>query len=197
MLGTTQEDLEKLNNFHHRCVHTVLGITSQRQWEGYISSATVREKWGDVETIETTLVRRRLEWLGHLARMGDYRLPNICLFGWLPQTRPCRGPRRRWRGVVKRDLKGARNEQQRMVQQLRHKMGKWLKPWSQKLSDHQQVQEARRPGTEKNVVCSECGRCFRMECDKACHKCTAERDKPVIEQIGAVHCKRCRRWFKS
>ena len=31
------------------------------------------------------------------------------------------------------------------------------------------------------MVCSECGRCFRRECDKARHKCTAERDKPVSE----------------
>ena len=42
-----RKDLKRLN----RCVHTVLGITNQRQWEERISSVTVREWWGDVETI--------------------------------------------------------------------------------------------------------------------------------------------------
>ena len=74
-----RRDLSRLNSFHHRCVCMVLGITSQRQWEERISSATVREQWEDVETIETKLICRRLEWLGHLARLGDYRLPKICL----------------------------------------------------------------------------------------------------------------------
>ena len=89
--------LRKLNTFHHRCVGTVLRISNQRQWEERISLASVREMWGNVETITTKLMRRRLEWLGHLARMPDYHLPKICLFSWLPQTRPPGGPRRRWR----------------------------------------------------------------------------------------------------
>ena len=97
---------------------------------------------------------------------------------------------------MKRDLKEAEMSDSKWYNKAQDR-GKWLKAWSQKLSDHQQVQEARRPGTEKNVVWSECRRCFRRECDKACHKCTAERDKPVSEQIGAIQCERCRRWFKS
>ena len=38
-----RRDVKKLNSFHYRCIHT--------------------EQWGDVETIETKLVRRCLEWL--------------------------------------------------------------------------------------------------------------------------------------
>ena len=41
-----RRDLKKLNRFHHRCVCTVLGITSQRQWEKHIMSTAVREQWG-------------------------------------------------------------------------------------------------------------------------------------------------------
>ena len=55
--------LKGLNSFHHRCICMVL----QRQWEERISSAAVREQWSDVETIDTKLMRRCLEWLGHLA----------------------------------------------------------------------------------------------------------------------------------
>ena len=97
--------LRKLNTFHHRCVRAVLGISNQRQWEERISSASVREMWGDVETITIKLMRRRLEWLGHLARMPDYRLFKIYLFSWLPQTCLPGRLRRRWRDLVKLDLK--------------------------------------------------------------------------------------------
>ena len=51
-----RKDLRKLNSFHHKCVRMVLGITNQRQWEERISSAAVREQWGDVEMIETKLM---------------------------------------------------------------------------------------------------------------------------------------------
>ena len=47
-----RRDLRSLNSFHHRCVSTVLGITSQSKWEECISSDIVREQWEDVETIE-------------------------------------------------------------------------------------------------------------------------------------------------
>ena len=46
-----------------------------------------------------------MEWLGHLARMPDQRMPKAALFGWIPQPRPRGGPCRRWRDVIKKDLK--------------------------------------------------------------------------------------------
>ena len=49
----------------------------------------------------------------------------------------------------------------------------------------------------KDVICALCGRSFRRECDKARHKCIAERERPIEEQSGAVQCPRCERWFYS
>ena len=40
-------------------------------------------------------------WLGCLTN----RIPKSVLFGWLSQPRPQGGPRRRWRDVIRRDLK--------------------------------------------------------------------------------------------
>ena len=71
-----RKHLKKLKSFHHRCLRAVLGITNCQQWEQRISSATVRERWGCVETITTKAVRRRLEWLGHLARMSRSSAPQ-------------------------------------------------------------------------------------------------------------------------
>ena len=78
--------------------------------------------------------RRRLEWLGHLARMQDHRLPKICLFEWLPKTRPCGGPRRGWRDLVNRDLKaGGVGDGNWYSEQDRRK---WKEAWGQSLSEH-------------------------------------------------------------
>ena len=66
------------------------------------------------------------------------------------------------------------------------------------MSEHQQAQEARRLEAEQKVVCTECGRCFRRESDKARHKCIAERRRKLVrEQADAVQCEICERWFRS
>ena len=51
------------------------------------------------------VTKRRLEWLGHLARMPDNRTPKVSLFSWLPEPRPQGGPPKRWRDVIRSDLK--------------------------------------------------------------------------------------------
>ena len=137
--------------------------------------------------------KRRLEWLGHLARMPSYRIPKKTLFSWLPQTRPCGGPRRRWRDLLKRDMKDAGIPENSWYDEALHR-GRWYEAYNQGLSDYQQRQTR---GLSRDVECDECGRCFRREGDKARHKCTAERQQPVWEQRGAVQCTVCRRWFKS
>ena len=102
--------LKHLDTFHHRCIRSALGITNRQQWEEHITSETVRRRWGDAETITIKLMKCRLEWLGHVARMYDSRIPRITLFGWLPQPHPRCGPKRRWRDVVKKDFQIANND---------------------------------------------------------------------------------------
>ena len=49
-----RKHLKKMNTFHHRCIHTVLGITNKRQWEERLSSEKVK-------TITEKLMKRRLD----------------------------------------------------------------------------------------------------------------------------------------
>ena len=65
----------------------------------------MRRRWENEETAAVKVIKRRLELLGHLARMADHRIPKSALFGWLPQVRPRCDPRRRWKDVIRRDLK--------------------------------------------------------------------------------------------
>ncbi|XP_065896190.1 uncharacterized protein [Dysidea avara] len=60
---------------------TILGISRKKQWEQHITSEATRHMWDDPETISEKLIRHQLEWLGHLARMGDSRTPKRTLFG--------------------------------------------------------------------------------------------------------------------
>ena len=44
----------------------------------------MRNRWGDEENITTKLMKERLEWLGHAARMPNNGIPKIALFSCLP-----------------------------------------------------------------------------------------------------------------
>ena len=96
--------LAQLNTFHHRCIRAVLGITRKQQWERHISSQQLRSQWRDPDTV-VAKTKRRLEWLGHVARMPDYRVPKKALFGWLCNPLPPGGPWKRCRDLIRTDLK--------------------------------------------------------------------------------------------
>ena len=66
-----RKDLKRLDSFHNRCIHSTLGITNQQQWDNHITSQSIRRQWGDMETVSDKVSKRRLEWLGYLARMPD------------------------------------------------------------------------------------------------------------------------------
>ena len=38
---------------------------------------------------------------------------------------------------------------------------------------------------------------FARPQDKSRYKCLREREKPVCDQVGAVQCRHCDRWFRS
>ena len=113
---------------------------------------------------------------------------KITLFGWLPQTRPQGGPRRRWRDLVKSDLKPVGIQERGWYEEAQHRK-QWYVTCNEGLSRHQPDQQRRRE-MAPHVKCRVCGRCFRRESYKASHKCTAERQKPVQEQ-GAVEYLMC------
>ena len=75
-------------------------------------------------------MKRRLQWLGHVARMSDKRIPKMALFGWLPLPRPSYGPKRRWRDVVKRDMQQANISVNTWYDEAQHR-GKWFEAWKE------------------------------------------------------------------
>ena len=189
--------LNRLNAFRHRYIRTVLvlGITRKQQWEQHITSTQTLDLWGDHETVSTKIAKRRLEWLGHIARMPDHRMPKMSLFGWLPQTRPPGGPRKRWRDVIRKDLQALGIPEERWYQATQSRE-EWCTLY-QGLQNDQSQQGHAKPSQQSRVRCLTCNRSFQRESDMKRHKCLAERAKPIQEQKGAVQCTVCLRWFRS
>ena len=100
-----QRDIRRLEGFHHRCLRSILGIGRMQQRLQHISNEKMRQWFGMPTSLEVTIACRRLQWLGHVARMEDSRLPKQFLFGWLSHPRPAHGVKLRWRDKVRRDLK--------------------------------------------------------------------------------------------
>ena len=65
-----KKNLKRLDSFYNRCV------TNKQQWSERITSLELRQRWGDPETAAMKVMKHRLEWLGHLARMPDHRIPT-------------------------------------------------------------------------------------------------------------------------
>ena len=196
---TLKKHTKKLNTFHHRCIRTILGISNKQQWDERISSTEVRRRWGNEETVEEKIRRRRLEWLGHVARMPDNRIPKSALFGWLPQPRPPGGPRRRWKDVIRRDLKNIKVAEDVWYGEAVRSRAGWRAMCRLGIDNLAETrsQSFQREAVSREVECEVCFRKFRRESDKKRHKCLSERNKPVNQQKGAAQCQSCRKWFRS
>ena len=60
------------------CVRTILGVSRYQQWQERLSTRTVAGMFGMALSIPDLVMDRRLQWLGHLGRMGEGRLPRRC-----------------------------------------------------------------------------------------------------------------------
>ena len=71
----------------------------------HISNEKVWQWVGMPTSLEVMIACRKLQWLGHVARIDDSLLPKQLLFGWLSHLHPAHGVKLRWRDKVRRDLK--------------------------------------------------------------------------------------------
>ena len=156
-----KKQLKKLDSFHNRCIRTIMGISNKQQWEQHITSVEIRRKWGDPETATLKAKKRRLEWLGHVARMPDHCIPKVCLFSWLPQPHPCGGPRLRWRDLIRKDLKVSEKQWYEVATTSR---SRWRTTYSEGLEEPSTTNEScslydERPPNQ--YMCEQCNRSFR------------------------------------
>ena len=147
--------MKKLEVFHNRCLRGILGISTVQQRRERITTIEVRRKIALHDSLEGIIMKHRLRWLGHVARMSESRIPKQLLFGWLPQPRPAHGPRKRWRDRVQQDLKCFNIDGSRWFE-LAQDRAAWRLDCRQGLAVFTQMQEER--DTEKRAA-----RCRRRE----------------------------------
>ena len=185
-----RRDLQRLDGFHHHCIRVVLCVSRRKQWDEHLSNYQLRTQWGDAALVSDRIRKRRMEWLGHMARLDDGRVPKQLLFGCLPSTRPACGPRRRWRDVVASDLDRLGISTAEWYGLARNRQGWRSDVLDASLDPPDLPQDSR-------VQCVTCSCSFRWAGDRARHKCVAERRLPTHLQRGAVQCLMCSRWFAS
>ena len=103
--ATKAKSMRRLNGFHNHCVRTIMGVSRHHQWKNRISTRQLAVAVGIEESMDDLLMKHRLRWLGHVARMEPERLPKQVLFGELLKKRPSHGVKRRWRDLAAADVK--------------------------------------------------------------------------------------------
>ena len=181
-----KRDMVAINNFHHRSLRFILGVSRLDQQLQHVNNQELRRRWGDMALPSDTVRHRRLQWLGHVARMPDNRLPKLILFSFFSDPRPACGPRLRWKDLVARDLRfgGIVN---------------WLTLAQDRPAWREAIAKTPDDLVECNnnkVTCKVCNRSFTARGIHR-HKCSAVRSLPVAQQPGARHCGVCDRWFQS
>lgn len=180
-----RKDEARIDQFHHRCLRIILGVSRLDQELEHITNTDLRKRWGSNDLLSDVLRHRRLQWLGHVARMPDERLPKQLMFGWLPQTRPAHGPRLRWKDRARSDLATVQADDWFATAQDRPE-------WRQLCK-----REVPHPPRPQSVTCPVCQRTFKSRAGLTRHKCSDIRQLPVQDQPGSKQCSTCRRWFKS
>ena len=77
----------KLKKFHHASARAMCRISMWHTQAFSITTASVLQLL-KLRHIETYVIRRQLQWAGHIARMGPERLPRKFLTSWCYNARP-------------------------------------------------------------------------------------------------------------
>ncbi|BDA49971.1 probable RNA-directed DNA polymerase from mobile element jockey [Coccomyxa sp. Obi] len=97
--AVTNEDIRKLEVFQMKCLRRILGISLLER----IPNAVTRAQC-DIPEVANLIRYRRLRYLGHVARMGDTRLPLQFMFGTISGTGTRGRPMKSWNDYVRDDL---------------------------------------------------------------------------------------------
>ena len=97
------KQLKRLEQFHQRCLRSIMNI----KWQDYTTNNEVLER-AEIPSIEAMLMLRQIRWAGHVSRMEDTRMPKEIFFGELSEGKRNRGaPWKRYKDQLKRQLNQA------------------------------------------------------------------------------------------
>ena len=167
-----QSPERRLTSFYNRCVRTILGVTRFQQWKERLTSKTLLGRFGMSWSIPDFIMDRRLQWLGHVGRMSEERLPKMMLFGELRKKRPCHGTKKRWRDQMSGDLQAIcmKEDWYQLCQDRKEWYGKCRTGVDEVAScKRRNTCAANCQDQGRSFVC-QCGRTFRRQGDLTRHR---------------------------
>jgi Reverse transcriptase (RNA-dependent DNA polymerase) len=181
--------LKQLERFHQQCLRRVLMIG----WKSFVPDTEILKKAG-IQSIESTILKYRLRWLGHVVRLQDSRLPKQLLYGELLGSRPPFKPRKRFKDGIKDALKKAKislDTWEQLAQdrlQWRHLVSATVAEYERSRMLHCAAKRAARKGqptTQANSYCCHiCGRVCASKAGLASHgKRHANRERDFEYRI--------------
>ena len=102
--------IRHLEVFHDHCIRVILGVSRNRQWKEPLTSKDLARWFGMDKNMADAISGHRCRWLGHLARMEDFKISKQLLFGELTKTPPRHGSKERWRDLAVTDVRTLRIE---------------------------------------------------------------------------------------
>ena len=92
--------IKKLELFHMRALRSILGI----RWQDHITNLKVLDQ-AKSTSIESTIIKAQLGWVGHVIRMEECRIPKRLMYGELQAGKRNQGrPKLLYKDTVKANL---------------------------------------------------------------------------------------------
>ena len=96
-----QKHVKRLHAIQMRHLRSIMGL----RWTDKVTNIEILKRAG-LPSMENQLTRRNLRWAGHVAHMGDERLPKQIIFSQLKEGKRDQGrPKLRYKDVIKRNLR--------------------------------------------------------------------------------------------
>ena len=139
----------QLDSFHMRCLHRIARIS----WKDWVTNTEVLERC-QTFGIEAHIMKARLCWAGHMARMNETQIPCMLLFGELKQgTWHVSRPLKQYKDQLKVTLKRCQIQPDNF-ESLASDRATWRALCSQAVDEfeHFRVEEKRRRRKERIAV---------------------------------------------
>ena len=198
------QHLKRLQSFVMRCLRIILGISVREKQR----NTTVRSM-ARIETVETMIRKRRLRWLGHVARMKPDRIPRqllVCKFDG--GKRSVGGQKLRWVDVVIRDLKKCKIDQDWMsIAQDRDEWGSIVEATANEVNEKAEEMEKMKKDMRKerrerkqvveqtDLQCTEPGCSFVAHNKAGLVNHCRQKHRAAAQEI--ITCQYCHRNFKA
>ena len=160
---TYRRHVRMLENFHQRCLRTILKI----RWQDRVTNIAVLQKSG-ISSIDSMLCSSQLRWSGHVVRMNDDRLPKQIFYSELTHGSRRRGrPLLRYKDTLKERLSNCDiplDSWERLAcdrpswRSLVHDAAAACEERKMDLLEQKRAARKSRPQAQPSVFCSVCGK---------------------------------------